>query len=155
MPRILHFGFKFVWLVSAIAFASFAYDAYQSSSITLPTYQDRIPDVNPGVHGLQLGGVNFQEMITIANGIAESHNRSVEALQKSIHQSAILSFRLNVMCCFAVLVGLATQFGQYRHDEAQKANRKRDTDHDDSKQPVIVPSPQDSEAKHEDTTPAA
>jgi hypothetical protein len=154
MPRTLHFGFKFVWLISAIAFALFASDAYKSSKIELPRYQSRIQNMASGT-SVALGGINFQDMITMANGIADTHDKSVEELEQSIHQSAILSFRLNLMCCFAALVGLATQFGQYRHDEAQKANRKHYTAHEDSKQPVIIPSPQNSEAKHEDTTPAA
>jgi|ERR1035437_1005178 hypothetical protein len=154
MPRILHFGFKFVWLISAIAFAFFARDAYQSSKIELPRYQGRVRDVRSGMR-LELGGVSVQDIITVANGVADTHDRSVAALEQSIHQSANHSFWLNLMCFVAALVGLTTQFFNYRHDEAQKANRKHGTEHDDSKQPVIIPSLQNSEAKHEDTTPAA
>ena len=113
MPRILHFGFKFVWLVSAIAFAFFARDAYQSSHIKLPRYEGRLQNVAPGME-IRLGGVSVQDMVTVANGISDAYDTSVDELEKSIHQSAISSFRLNLMCCFAALVGLATQYGQYR-----------------------------------------
>lgn len=117
MPRILHFGFKFVWIISIFVFARFAYDAHQSMDITLPRYQGRIPPE----YNVQIGNIRFQNVI---NGIADTHDKSVAELEKSIRSSARLSFHLNLMCCFAALVGLAAQFGQYRHEEAQKAKQK-------------------------------
>ena len=120
MPRILHFGFKLVWLVSALAFGIFARDAYYSQSIKLPRYEFRIP----ANYQVKIGPVRFQEVI---NGIADTHDRSVAELESSIRSSASLSFRLNLMCCIAALVGFATQFGQYRHDERTKAERQRET----------------------------
>src|ERR1039457_2037429 len=114
MPRIFHFGFKFVWLISAIAFAFFARDAFQSQFIKLPRYQ--LPAEPPGIidHS-SIGGLDFRQVL---GDIAETHNQSVAEMERSIHQSASLSFRLNSMCFFAALIGLTTQFFNYRHDEA-------------------------------------
>ena len=147
MPRILHFGFKFVWLISAVAFGFFAHDAYQSRSIKLPRYEFRIP----ANYQVQIGGVRFQEVI---NGIADTHDRSVAALESSIRSSATLSFRLNLMCCLAALVGLATQFGQYHHDETQKAKRQGGASDDDRSRTVSPPHLSESKTEHDHTTSA-
>ena len=147
MPRILHFWFKLVWLLSALAFGFFARDAHQSKSIKLPRYEFRIP----ANYQVQIGGVRFQEII---NGIADTHDKSVAALESSIRSSATLSFRLNLMCCIAALVGLATQFGQYRHDETQKSKRQDGASDDDSRSPVSPPHLSESKTEHDHTTSA-
>jgi len=151
MPRILHFGFKFVWLASAIAFALLAHDAYHFAHIALPKYQDRVKDVAPGM-GIRLGGVSVQDMIDVANGIADTHNKTVEVLEASIHRSMGLSFRLNLLGCFTSLIGLGTQFAHYRHDETQKAKRKHGASDDDGGKSVVLPHLTEGENQHGDTT---
>src|SRR5439155_14853364 len=121
--------------------------------ITLPRYQSRIPNIASGI-SVHLGGVSTQDIITVANGVAEAHDKSVDELERSIRQSAKVSFRLNLMCCFAALVGFATQFGQYRHDERNKAQRKPSASDYDSKLPTSIPHLQESETKPDDTAAA-
>jgi hypothetical protein len=124
MSRYFHFSFKLIWLISTFAFGCFAFEAQQSEKIILPRYANRISNVGRGMT-IQLGGVNFQDVITIANGIADTHDKSVEALEKSIRSSARLSFRLNLLCAFAAFIGFITQFGQYLHEQSNNSKNGR------------------------------
>ena len=137
MPHWIHFAFKSVWLISALVFARFAYDAHESISLTLPRYQHRISPPRWGY--TEINGLSTKEIIEMANGIADTHDKSVEELERSIHQSATLSYHLNSLCCFMALIGLATQFGQYLHDHhrAQKRGDKQPSDTHENRIAVI------------------
>src|ERR1700724_1687578 len=119
MSRYFHFAFSLIWLISTFVFARFAYDARESAKITLPRYDARIRNVASGM-GIELGGVNFQDVITTANGVADTYDKSIATLEDSMRSSALLSYHLNLLCAFSAFIGLLTQLGQYLGARARR-----------------------------------
>ena len=119
MKKWMHFAFKAVWLISAFAFASFAFDAHQTKSLKLPRHKERIQNTSSAMNSA-LGGISMAKVVIMVNAMADTYDKSVEELEKTIHDSASLSFRLNLLCCTAALIGFATQFGQYYHEHGKK-----------------------------------
>ena len=114
LPRWTHIIFGLIWLFTAFVFWKLACDAHKSESIQLSRFTFRIPHE----YQVQIGDIKFQDVI---NGIAETNDKNVTALENSIHQSSHLSFVLNIISCFAALLGFAAQVGEYFY-ESEKNN---------------------------------
>ncbi len=115
----MHFAFKLVWIISAFAFGRFAYDAHQTESLILPRHIPRIENTSSATNS-RVGGIRMSDVVDMANGMADTYDKSVDELERSIHHSARLSFHLNMMCCAAALIGFSTQFGQYWNEHGKK-----------------------------------
>jgi hypothetical protein len=121
MPRWTHIVFGLVWLVTAFVFGSMAYYAHESESTKLSRFTFRIPKE----YQMQIGSVRFQDVI---NGIADTHDKNVAALEDSIRQSSRTSFVLNVISCFTALVGFAAQVGEFFYERRRKDSQREDTE---------------------------
>jgi hypothetical protein len=107
-----------IWLLSAVVFFWAGLDAQESTKTVLPRYQHRISV--PRFGDTEINGMSTKELRDTANGIADTHDKSVEELERSIHQSALLSRNLNFLSVAFSLLGFATQFFQYRRERAEE-----------------------------------
>jgi len=98
----------------ALVFGALARDAHKSESIKLSRFTFRIPHE----YQVEIDGVKFQDVI---NGIAETNDLNVVALENSIHQSSHLSFVLNVISCIVALFGFAAQVGEHFNERRKEA----------------------------------
>jgi hypothetical protein len=103
MPNWINLIFCIIWTITSIVFFCLAYDSYQSSKITLAKFS---VENSEGIN-LRIG--NFDAVKTL-NNMAEINNNNVSRLEKSIHDTASLTFWLNIISAFSALMGLFAQY---------------------------------------------
>lgn len=99
-------------------FARLAIDSYGATKTTLARFDVHFPNWG----SVFIMGVNVPKAMT---EMADTNNANVSALEKSIRESASLTFRLNLLSAFMAVVGLAAQISVYRQDARQNRKRER------------------------------
>lgn len=106
-----------IWFIMACSSLYLANDARNLEKTKLAIYA---PDIPKG-YNLQFATTGKPISITgTINDIAKSHNRNVELLEKSIHQSARTSFMINLLSFVLSLLGLFAQVGSFIHEKKKE-----------------------------------
>jgi len=103
-----HFTFCSIWLVTACVFGILAYESYQASNTTLFRFSSDVPSWgNVKILGVDLGKT--------LNQMSDTNNKNVGLLESSIHQSAKLTFLLNIISCLMAFSGFVAQVFDHRY----------------------------------------
>ena len=117
MPRWTHVIFCAIWLGTAIVFATLAVDSYGATKTELARFSVHFPMTGQAF----LMGVDIPSTMT---AMADTNNANVAALEKSIRDSAQLTFRLNVFSAVMAIMGLVAQIRVYRQDARHSGERE-------------------------------
>jgi hypothetical protein len=122
--HLIHSLFAIIWLASATAFFYAAYDSQQNLSLALPQATASLDD-SPQ----RRITFNDQDVSAVMDNVINAHNQEVSKLEVSLHDSASLTFKLNLLSGCAALLGFVTQGGAFLLED-----RKRRGDEGNAKQ---------------------
>ena len=110
MPSVhhIHFVFALIWIVAAFAFFFAASDSYETMSISLPQATASLDDsVQRRIN------FNGQDVSAVMDNVIDAHNQEVSKLEISLHQSARLTFYLNLLSGIMSVLGFFNQIAAY------------------------------------------
>ena len=121
-----HLAFCLIWLVTAIFFATLAYESYQATKTRLFRSSSDVPTE---LGNVKIGPIDIGATL---NGIAETSNKNASMLEESIRHSASLTLWLNIISCLMASVGFFAQIFDHRYKD------HKSTHCNDSNQDVTV-----------------
>jgi len=104
-----------IWFVTTCVFGILAYESYQASNTALFRFSPEVPSWGR----VEIMGVDLGKTL---NKMSETNNENVGLLESSIHQSAKLTFLLNIISCLMAFSGFIAQIFDYRHKNNQHIN---------------------------------
>jgi hypothetical protein len=102
----VHVVYCCIWFVTASVFGTMTITSHQASGTSLDRFSTPPPGYGSKVDGINVG-MEFRKL-------SETNNANVDKLEKSIRDSANLTFWLNLVSCVMAIVGFITEVAVYR-----------------------------------------